>query len=320
MKDGIQELNESLSDLSSSITTKDAGVIAGFNVLSIINAPTAAAIAYGLDKKVSATRNVLVFDLGGGTFDVSLVTIENGIFEVKAVGGITHLSSTTEATVDIDCLHEGIDFFFTITRARFEEMNLDLFRNCIGQVEKCLKDANMEKREIHEVVLVGGSTRTPKVQGLLQEFFNRKAPCKGISLDEAVAYGAALHAANLSGVDNNNRISYFGIGELNIVIPRNSSIPTKKRKRLTTSSDNQTEASFAVYESERPFAKDDNFLGEFSLYDIPPAPEGVPDFNVYFNGDADGILTVSAEHFGTNNKNQITIINHSGKLSKEEID
>ncbi|CAO2831590.1 unnamed protein product [Amaranthus hypochondriacus] len=360
--------------------TKDAGTIAGLNVMRIINEPTAAAIAYGLGK-MSAVRkevkNVLVFDLGGGTFDVSLVQIGKHAFEVKAVSGDTHLggedfdsrmvshfvaefkrkhnkdisisrkalgrlraacekakrmlSSVTETTIDIDCLFEGIDFNSTISRARFERLNRDLFTDCLVPVEVCLKDAKMEKGNIHDVVLVGGSTRIPKVQDLLKEFFNGKELCKSINPDEAVAYGAAIHAAILSGVRNKTDFTLVDVtplslglelydGEMKIFIPRNIPVPTKKFDILRTAVDNQTAVSFCVYEGEKPIAKENNLLGEFVLFDIPPAPECQEKFNVCYELDVDGILTVSAQHIGTNNKKQITITNHSGRLSKDEID
>ncbi|KAL2893932.1 Heat shock cognate 70 kDa protein [Bienertia sinuspersici] len=361
--------------------TKDAGVIAGLNVMRIINEPTAAAIAYGLEKKASssnAIKNVLVFDLGGGTFDVSLVTIKNGVFEVKAVSGDTHLggrdfdnrmlshfvteferkhnkdisanpralgrlraacekvkrllSSTAETSVEIDCLYEGIDFCCSITRARFEKMNMDLFQDCMFPVEKCLKDAKMEKTEIHDVVLVGGSTRIPKVQQLLQEYFNGKELCKSINADEAVAFGAAYHAAILAGVGSAKNAVLVDVaplslgielysGDMKVIVPRNTTLPTKMMGRTSTAFDNQLIASFRVYEGENfAVAKDNNLLGEFCLYNIPLAPLGVPQFDVCFNIDVNGILTVSAELVGTNNKDQIIITHHSGRFSKEEIE
>ncbi|XP_074284326.1 heat shock cognate 70 kDa protein-like [Silene latifolia] len=360
--------------------TKDAGTIAGLNVMRIINEPTAAAIAYGLDKKVSShgngKRTVLVFDLGGGTFDVSLVSIEKEAFEVKSVSGDTHLgggdfdsrmvghfvaefqrkhdkdisgnpransrireacerakrilSSATSANIDIDCLFEGIDFTSTLSRARFEKLNMDLFENCMYPVDKCLKDANMEKTDVTEVVLVGGSSRIPKIQQLLTEFFSGKELCRSINPDEAVACGAATYAAFLSGLDYKDFLLQdvtplsLGVnthsGELSVLIPRNTPIPVRREEEFITVYDNQTTASISVYEGERPIAKDNNLLGKFRLTGIPPAPAGVATMNDCFEIDEDGILKCSSQVLSNGSRSEITITNHSGRLSKEEID
>ncbi|XP_060970657.1 heat shock cognate 70 kDa protein 2-like isoform X2 [Cannabis sativa] len=360
--------------------TKDAGVIAGLNVMRIINEPTAAAIAYGLDKKATSVGgNVLIIDLGGGTFDVSLLTIKDGIFEVKATAGDTHLggedfdnrmvnhfvqefkrknkkdisgnpralrrlrtscerakrtiSSTAQTTIEIDCLYEGIDFYSPFTRAKFEELNIDLFRKCMEQVEKCLSDAKMDKINVDDVVLVGGSTRILKVQQLLQDFFNGKELCKTINPDEAVAYGAAVQAANLTGQGNQKvqdlllldvtplslGVETLG-GVVTVVIPKNTTIPTKKEHIFTTCHDNQSSVLIYVYEGERARTCDNNLLGECKLSDIPPAPKEVPKIKVSFDIDVNGILNVSVKHESTGQKRSITINNDRGRLSKNEIE
>lgn len=359
--------------------TKDAGEIAGLNVMQIINEPTAGAIAYGLDRVGSnGKRNVLVFDLGGGTTDVTLLSIEKGNFEVKAVAGNNHLggedfddrmvkhfveifkmkhdvdisrnarallklrtacekakrilSSAIETTIEVDSLCNGIDFYSTITRARFAELNLDLFWKSIALVDKCLAYAKMDKGRIHDVVLTGGSSRIPKVQQLLEDFFDGKVLNKSINPDEGVAHGAAIQAAKLTGMGNEKvqnivlcdvtplslGVEVYG-GGMSIVIPRNTVIPAKIEKNYTNGYDNQTSILFSVYEGERAKAKDNNWLGQYTLFGIPAAPRGVANLKVCFDIDASGILNVSAEEKTTGMSFKITITNDRRRLSHEEI-
>ena len=358
--------------------TKDAGTISGLEVLRIINEPSAAAIAYGLDKK-QGEKNVIVFDLGGGTFDVSLLTIDNGVFEVMATSGDTHLggedfdqrladhfckvfkkkhsvdiktdvralqklksevekakrdlSSVIQVKITIEGLIDGIDFEETITRARFEELCADLFKKTLVPVQTVLDDSNFKKSEIDEIVLVGGSTRIPKVQQLIKEFFNGKEPNRGINPDEAVAYGAAVQGGILGGqaTEETKDLLFIDVTPLTLgietvggvmtkIIPRGTVIPSKKTQTFTTYQDQQSTVTISVYEGERALVKDNHMLGKFDLTGIPPAPRGVPQIDVTFEIDENSILTVSAHEKGTDKKETISITNDKGRLTPEEIE
>ncbi len=361
--------------------TKDAAAIAGLNVLRIINEPTAAAIAYGLDSQGSGVdKKIIVVDVGGGTMDVSILEVSSGLFEVLATCGDGHLggedidtklldhvatefrrkhkkdltsnsralkrlkiacerakrtlSSAAQTTIELDALFDGIDFSTNVTRARFDELNAGFYRKCVDCVEKALQDSKLAKGDIDDIVLVGGTSRIPKLQQLISDFFHGKELCKSVNPDEAVAYGAAVQAYILGGGERDAKTKdlllldvtpiSIGIetagGVMTAMIPRNSTIPVAKSQIFSTFADNQPAVTIRIYEGERAFTKDCNLLGNFDLANIPPAPRGVPQIEVTIDVDTNGILNVSALDKGSKNKQNITIKNDKGRLTKEQID